>query len=691
MDLKAKSFYEFGTFRLEPGERLLIEDGRPISLSPKTFDLLVYLVQNHGRLATKEQIMDAVWSGSFVEDANLTVSISLLRKKLGEKDAGLQFIETIPKKGYRFTAPVKELESRSELVPGQPANGHDANSSGGAAEHIGGAEFPTGIKQGAEAETSLLVGESLAASELIATEGPSLETGREPGRVPAKGVRDWRRRRSTFFAAMLLLGAFVAAGAYLVHLNLATTRMGVAQTPHSLAVLPFQNLGQDPNSDFLGVSLADAVVTKLGYIGSLTVRPSSAVEKYRNRAIDISEAAADLRVDTLLISNFIRDGQDLRVTSQLIDVKSEKILWRSAIDVKYEKLLIVQDEVARQIIKGLELNLSPSEVARLKPDQPVDPLAYEYYLRGVDLYARNDSLMALKMLEKSAELAPNYALTWAHLGRAYAANGSFQFGGREQYRKAEAAYEKALSLQPEQIEAHIYIANLFTDTGRVELAVPLLREALKTNPNLAEAHWELGYAYRFGGMLDESIAEAEQARRLDPSVKLNTSAMNSYLYLGQYEKFLHTLPDPTDSALLVFYRGFAEYCEGNKAQAAEYFDRAFERDPLLFQAQVGKAFSYSIRHQEEKARQILQQTENKIAQREVGDAEGIYKVAEAYAVLGENDSAMRMLRRSIEQGFFPYLYFQTDPLLNGLRKEADFMMLMKLARQRQVAFKSTFF
>jgi DNA-binding winged helix-turn-helix (wHTH) protein/TolB-like protein len=660
MDLKANSFYEFGRFRLDPDERLLMQDGRAISLPPKTFDLLVYLVQKHGRLATKEQIMQTVWSGSFVEDANLTVSISLLRKKLGEKDGGLHFIETIPKKGYRFTAPVREVEFCPELTFAEP---------------VGGSEFLTGPKQDAEAETGLSIGEVPWAPE----HGRAEDLGR-------------RRRRWFAVAAFLLLGALVATGAYLIHLHRAKTSIGsVVQRPHSLAILPFQNLGQDANSDFLGVSLADAVITKLGYIGSLTVRPSSAVEKYRNRAIDISKVAADLRVDTLLISNFIREGQDLRVTSQLIDVKSERILWRSAIDVKYERLLTVQDEVARQIIKGLELNLSPSEVARLKPDEPVDPVAYEYYLRGVDLYSRNDSPMAIKMLEKSTELAPNYALTWAHLGRSYAANASFQFGGREQYRKAEAAYERALTLQPEQIEAHIYIANLFTDTGRVELAVPLLRAALRTNPNLAEAHWELGYAYRFGGMLGESIAEAEQARRLDPSVKLNTSALNSYLYLGQCEKFLLTLPDNTDSALLVFYRGFGEYCRGSKARAAEYFDRAFELDPLLFQAQVGKAFSYAIRHQEGKARQLLQQTENKIAQREVGDAEAIYKVAEAYAVLGENGSAMRMLRRSIENGFFPYPYFQTDPLLNGLRKEADFTMLMKLARQRHEAFKSAFF
>src|SRR5262249_53063912 len=216
------------------------------------------------------------------------------------------------------------------------------------------------------------------------------------------------------------------------------------------------------------------------------------------------------------------------------------------------------DDVAANIISGLELTLSPSEAERLKPNQPVNPLAYEYYLRGVDLYSKNDFSLAIKMLQKSADLAPNYALTWAHLGRAHNANASFRFGGVEEYREAQAAFERALSLQPDQIDSRIYMANMFTDTGRVEKAVPLLRQALRTNPNHAESHWELGYAYRFAGLLPESISESERARQLDPGVKLSSSTLTSYIYLGQYQKFLDSLPQTDDLALISFYRGFAE-------------------------------------------------------------------------------------------------------------------------------------
>ena len=155
-----------------------------------------------------------------------------------------------------------------------------------------------------------------------------------------------------------------------------------------------------------------------------------------------------------------------------------------------------------------------------------------------------------------------------------------QFGGREEYRKAQAAYEKALALNPNLIEAKVYMANLLTDTGRAEQAAPLLQQALSTNPNVAEAHWELGYAYRYGGMLPESVVECETARRLDPNVKINSSALNSYLYLSEYDKFLASLPN-ADSAYILFYRGLGEYLKGDYASAAARFDHAFDLNPAL--------------------------------------------------------------------------------------------------------------
>jgi serine/threonine protein kinase/TolB-like protein/Flp pilus assembly protein TadD len=498
------------------------------------------------------------------------------------------------------------------------------------------------------------------------------------------------RRRVLVFAVLLLalVFALVYFGGYFGWRRGQTGTF--AAKPHSLAVLPFRNVRQDPASDFLGFSLADAVITKLGYLGALTVRPSSAVEKYRNQIIDPRRIASDLKVDMLLTGSFIKDGDVLRITAQLIDIKTEGLLWQDTIDVNYDKLLTVQDRVAQLIIKGLELKLSPAEAKHLKPDRPIDNLAYEFYLRGVDLYSIGNFAAAVRMLEKSASIEPNYGPTWAHLGRAYTANATLQFGGREQYSKAEAAYERAIALDPSLIEARVYMANLFTDTGRVEQAVPLMRAALQDSPNNAEAHWELGYAYRFGGMVKESIAESERARQLDPEVKINSSAMNSYFYAGDYNKFLSSLPN-NDSAFIVFYRGLGEYYKNNREEALNSFDRAFELDPTLLPANVGKALSYAIRHENSRGLKLLHEVETKVDTRGVRDAESLYKLAQAYAVLGEKYSALRVLRQSILGGFFCYPYMLNDPLMQSLHTESEFQSLMNQARQRHKQFEARFF
>jgi len=491
-------------------------------------------------------------------------------------------------------------------------------------------------------------------------------------------------------ARLLLLAALVAlvcVGYFVVYKN---RPLATSARPRSLAILPFHNLKPDPSTDFLGFSLADAVITKLGYVQSLTLRPSSSVDKYRNEVVDTRKAAAELSVDTLLTGSFIRDGDDLRITTQLVDAKLDKILWRDTIDVKYDKLLTVQDRVSQQIIKGLELNLSPAETERLQPDKSIDTVAYEDYLRGVDLYSLNDFHAGIQMLEKSAAMQPNYALTWAHLGRAYTTTASLHFGGRDMYAKAQNAYERALSLNPALIEPKIYEANLLTDTGRVEQAVPLLRAAIQTNPNNSEAHWELGYAYRFAGMLRESLAEAERSRGFDPAVKINSSALNSYLYLGEYDKFLQTLPS-TNSAYIVFYRGLGEFYKKQFGPAQTNFDRAYELDPALLQAQVGKALSYAISHKQDQGLELLRKTESAIEDRGVSDAEGIYKIAQAYAALGDKPAALHMLSHAIEGGFFCLPYFQTDPLMEPLRDEPEFQKLMEQARHRHEAFRAQFF
>ncbi len=626
-----RCLYEFEDFTLDTAKQLLTRGNSPVTLTPKTYDTLICLVENRGRLLSKDELMKAVWPNSFVEESNLTQQISMIRRALGESAGEDRYIVTVAGRGYRFAAPITVVNTEAPPPP------------------------PVAIETKFE-------------TEKIDTE--------------------WYAR---FFKPALTLLAFVIVAIGFSIYSRQSPNPGGAPKPRSLAILPFQSLREDPKHEFLGFSLADAVITKLGYVRSLTVRPSSAISGYKNQSIDIRKVAAELHVDTLLTGNFILEGDDVRITSQLIDVKTQNILWRGAFDLKYEKLLTLQDSVAGQIIKGLELSLSPLEAEKLKPEKQIDPLAYEYYLRAVDLYVNNDFPLAIKMFQKVTEVEPTYAPAWAGLGRAHSANASFEFGGRDGYRNAQSSFEKALSLQPSEIEAQIYMANLLTDMGNVERAVPLLRQALQTNPNHAEVHWELGYAYRFAGMLKESADECERARQLDPGVKLNSSALNSHLYLGDYDKFLQSLPANSDAALILFYKGFGEYHKKNWDQAVKWFEKAFELRPTLLQAKVGKALSESISKRDGKALAMLHEMEDKIEDRGVRDAEASYKIAQAFAVANDKTSALRVLKRSIENGFFAYPYFISDPLLIKLRAEPEFTRLLGLAQQRHEAFRKLLF
>jgi DNA-binding winged helix-turn-helix (wHTH) protein/TolB-like protein len=664
IDRQHKVLYEFGVFLLDPEERLLSCRGDAIPLTPKAFDTLLLLVENCGHRLSKDELIEKLWPDSFVGENSLAQNISALRKALDERSGGQQYIETLPRLGYRFTAPVTRVESRDEERDGAPAANVEREVSG---------EIPLSGR-----EPFVLESEKQPVQQADTT---NVTQSRELS-ATANPVRF--RLFIGALSVMAILG--VVAYAFLLR----KSRPSPTTPPQRLAILPFRNIKEDPQTDFLGFSLADAVITKLRYVSTLIVRPSAYVDKYRNQTIDPKQVADELQVDLLLTGNFIKEGDSLRITSQLVDVARNEIVWRDTMDLKYEKLITVQDEVTAQVIKGLQLNLSPTERENLTRDTPANALAYEYFLHGVDLYSRNDFSMSVNMLEKTVSLDPTYALAWAHLGRSYNASAAFALEGGNAYEKAFAAYEKALRLNPQQVEPRIFMANTYTDTGRVNQAIPLLRETLEANPNTAEAHWELGYAYRFGGMLQDSIQECERARQLDPKVKINNSALNSYIYNGEYAKFLQSLPPTENNAYVIFYRGFGNYYLKNWTSAAADFDRAYQLDPSFY-TQVGKALSEGIAGRKDRGIELLRDLEHKIQERNVRDSEGVYKVAQAYAILGDKTSALRVLRRSIEGGFVCYPYFVSDPLLEQIRNEPEFAPLMQLARNGHEEFKRTFF
>lgn len=613
------------------------------------------LVQHSGHVLSKDDLIKAIWPDSFVEENNLTQQISQLRRALGEGTDGQSYIETVPKLGYRFIPEVREIvEGQGEVVVSKRMRTHIV------------------LREEEESEESREVSEDLASSAVPANRS-------QPFGLPAR----WRQK--SMFIAFTLIPLLLMSLAIYHFFRLSGSP--VASTgAHTLAVLPLRNLKPDPETDFLSMALADAVIGRLEYVNEILVRPSSYVVKYRNGNADPRVIAHDLHVQSILTGSYIREGDHLRISAELIEVGKTEVLWHETFDLPYDQLLTVQNRVAENVARGLQLQILPQETQRMRRSAPKNTLAYEYYLHALTYKISNEYRLPIQMLEKSVSLDSDYAPAWMLLGQEYGAYASLQGGGAAFSEKSKAAFDKALELDPELPNLHTYLAIQMMEHGDVEKGLLTVREELRLNPNEAFAHWWLTEAYLYGGMLPESIAEGEHALQLDPLVN-EGSTLNSYLYAGDYQKFLSTMP-VGESARTTFYRGLCFFYMNDFSRAASEFERAYMLDPSLLHAKYGRALLYAIRQQPSEGLRYLKQLERETS---TEDGEMVYKLAQAYAVLGDVPSAILKLHAAIDHGFYCYPCFVRDPLLVPLHGDAQYAELMKLSRERHESFKHKYF
>ena len=590
---------------------MLLRNGEPVPLPPKAFDTLLLLVRERGNLVAKDRLLRELWPDSYVEENNLNQYISTLRKALGENGSGSRYIETVPRRGYRFVAEVRE----------------------------------GGVAAGAA------------------------QTRRRP---LARGV----------VAGLVLLLLAVGAYRFWSRKNVADVSVG----SHTVAVLPLRNLKPGPETDFLSMALADAITNRLGYVSELTVQPFSSVAKYRNADVDPRHVAQELHVQSVLAGSYVKEGDDLRVTMELVNADKGASAWRDNIELKYEKLMTVQDRVAISVLHSMGLELQPEEADRLKKDLPTNPVAYEYYLRGTDEGVKSNFEAAVSLLEKSVSLEPGNAMAWVELGTDCLGYSRIQGGTSVYVDKGWKALHRAIGLNPTNRFIVDVTAFQLIENNKADEAIPLLRESLRRNANDSFAHWYLSEAYRYGGALEQSTAEGELALRLNPNVAQNL-LFNTYLYSGQYKKFLESLPPEEDNARTDFYRGLAYYSMGDKPRAVSEFDRAFALNPSLVHSQLGRALSYAVANRQADGIALMRRVEKPGSE----DGEMVYKMAEVYAQLGEAQASLRLLDRSIELNFHPYTYFLRDPLLQPVRVEGQYAVVMQRARARQEEFLRKFF
>jgi len=623
-----RHYFEFDEFRIDVEERRLMRAGETVTLTSRDFDILLALVERSGQTVDKNELMDTVWRDTFVEEGNLSRHVSTLRKILNDDPKGQRFIKTVPKRGYRFTGDVRESIVSDEAI-------------------------------------SL---ESVAHSRMTVREETT--------------ERTWTKPRLALAAIVLIVAG--SLGAVLWGTNNLAAKPST-QGVRTLAVIPFRNLKPDAESDFLSYALAQSITGRLGYVKNLIVRPTTAGERFRDA--NASDIAGGLNVQTVLMGSYVKEGSGLRLTVELIDAGENRIIWQDAFDLPYENLATVQERVANDVVRGLSLNLSGTETAQLRGYVP-HPTAYEYDLRGITISKTSDYRTALGMYEKAIEIDPNFDLAWTHVAEVCYFYANDKVTGPEFREKGERALDRALALEPDQIEARLARAFQMVDNeGRIEEAIPNLRGIIETNDNNAFAHWFLSQAYRYGGMLEESIAEGDRALQIDPDVMRDTS-FNSLLYVGQYDRFLSSMALKPEGARTNFYRGLGYLYLGDREQAAKEFERAYALDSTYPHAIIGKAINASLINRSSDGERLLREFER---DNQLTDGEMLYKVAQGYAALGNKPDALRLLRKAVGQNFFCYPYFAGDPLLNSVRGEPEFSAFLESARKRHESFKQSFF
>jgi TolB-like protein/DNA-binding winged helix-turn-helix (wHTH) protein len=462
MATSTRQAYEFGAFRLDPTERILLRQGEQVSLTPKVFDTLVYLVENPGRLITKDEFMQQVWAGAFVEDAALAQSISQLRKALGDSEV----IETVPKKGYRFLGQVRTVEAAARTLVANPL---------------------------------------------------AVETKAEP--LPDANTRTASRKEKRRW----IWGAASAVLMVALFLFVIFERRVASRTPiNSLAVLPLQNLSGDPNQEYFADGMTDELITDLAQIHSLRVISHTSVIQFKHTQKSLPEIAAQLNVEAIVEGSVLRSGNNVRVTAQLLDARRDQHLWAASYEREMTNVLELQGQVARSIADQINVKLTPEEGAKLSASRSTNPAAYDALLTAQYLFNRRnaaDTEKAIGYLHHSLELDPNSVEAWTALAYCYTSLGS-DLGVVDPAKvisPARDAITRALQLDPNLAEAHTTLAWMklwyewdWTGSERE------FKRSIKLNPNDSVTHREYSHYLQLRKRFDEAVAENKRAIELAP-------------------------------------------------------------------------------------------------------------------------------------------------------------------------------
>ena len=639
MTAEMKGLYQFGPYRLEVARRRLKRNGEVVPVSSRVFETLLVLVQNHQRVMVKDELMQAVWPDSFVEEVNLAQNISALRKALGEAPGENRYIATIPGRGYRFVADVEALEAEdSEIVVQRQT-------------------------------TSTLVIEE----EEDVTTPPRAEG--EPGRaLTGRTVKSLNTRKLALLGALAVV--IIAAGAYLWRGRQRAAITGL----HTLAVLPFQPLtAQD--DQYLGLGLTDAVITRLGKVRQLIVRPTSSVLRYADAKSDPVQAGRSLGVESVLDGTVQRVGDRLRVTVQMLDVKDGRSLWAETFDENFTNIFNVEDIISQKVVAALPVELAGQEKNQLARNSTDNREAYENYVKGrySEFQYTSDGLTkAITYFNRAIALDPGYAVGYAGLADAYTMASEMILPPREANPKAEAAARKALAIDPNLADAHAALAHSLLHQWKLADAGREFQRALELNPNNTAFYFTYGEYLTALGRFDAAVAAANEALKLDPLSTESFSLMAWANYvkrdyehqLAAGEKALQI--DPNDVSG-IWHIATAHLYQGKYPEAIAEFRKAAavsDDDPI---ALSGLAAAYARSGNRADALKVIDQMQQQSAQRYVSPLH----IATAYGEVGDMDQAFAWMDKAYNDHSEFMLLLNSAPGVDALRADPRFQKLVQ--------------
>jgi eukaryotic-like serine/threonine-protein kinase len=469
-----------------------------------------------------------------------------------------------------------------------------------------------------------------------------------------------------------------------------TPTMTVAdQEKKSLAILCFRNLSNDPAASFYEFSLADAVITELARVRSLVVRPSSVIARYQGQQRDPREIGEELNVGAVLTAGFIHSGDHFRVTAQLIDVASGELLWSDRIDTAASDIIVLQDTIAQRIVEGLRLELSPAEQVGIAKASTQNPVAYEQYLRGRDLFARfifrtlsaDDCDGAIKHFERAIQLDPNFALAHDGLGACYVNRVFKGFGGSEDYERAEAAFKKALAIDPNIFEARMLMVFVYLWRGEKQKARDEVNRARNEAPNEPVVHFVKAMLHRLDGEYGRALRSYDRLVRLDPAAHVVASYSRAlvHMYMGHFDETFRQLDNAgePDNALVRTFRALALYYTGQTDAAAELMEDVVEKHPNMHGIRPFMAMFLSAQGKHGEA---LAQITPEVKRNGEVDADISYSIGSVYALEGLSADAFKWLERSIALGNANKPCFENDPNWVSLRSDPRFIELTSKTR-----------